>query len=121
MTIRIAHITIDCVNAVTLANFWAAALGVSVDPDDRDAGEFFQSIGETTDGWSGPILMFLKVPETKAVKNRVHLDLHADDSEDEVARLLALGATHVNDKDEWGSQWTTLADPEGNEFCVAAG
>ena len=119
MTIRIAHITVDCVNAVTLANFWAAALGVTVDPDDRGAGEFFQSIGQTIESWTGPILMFLKVPEAKTVKNRVHLDLHGDDRAAEVERLLALGATRVQDKDEWGSRWTTLADPEGNEFCVA--
>ncbi len=64
--------------------------------------------------------MFLKVPEGKTVKNRVHLDLHADDPEAEVTRLLGLGASHVHEKKEWGSQWTTLADPEGNEFCVAA-
>jgi predicted enzyme related to lactoylglutathione lyase len=49
----------------------------------------------------------------------VHLDLGADDRAAEVERLLALGATHVHDKDEYGVRWTTLADPEGNEFCVA--
>ena len=65
-------------------------------------------------------MMFIGVPEAKEVKNRVHLDLHADDRAAEVERLIALGATHVHDKDEWGISWTTLADPEGNEFCVAA-
>ena len=63
-------------------------------------------------------MMFIAVPEAKSVKNRVHLDLDADDREAEVRRLIELGATHIHDKDEWGISWTTLADPEGNEFCV---
>jgi predicted enzyme related to lactoylglutathione lyase len=60
------------------------------------------------------------VPKGKEVKNRVHLDLQADDRAAEVERLVSLGATVVHDKDEWDVKWTTLADPEGNEFCVAA-
>ncbi len=117
---RIAHITIDCDDARPLAAFWAEALRVKVDPDVRDAGEFFQSIGMTTPDWQGPVLMFLKVPEPKSGKNRLHLDLHTDDPVGEVQRLLGLGATHIHDKAEWGSEWSTLADPEGNEFCVAS-
>ena len=60
------------------------------------------------------------MPKGKEVKNRVHLDLQADDRAAEVERLVSLGATVVHDKDAWDVQWTTLADPEGNEFCVAA-
>ena len=67
----------------------------------------------------GPVMMFIQVPEAKAAKNRMHLDLSADDRDAEVERLVALGATRIHDKDEWGIQWTTLADPEGNEFCIA--
>jgi predicted enzyme related to lactoylglutathione lyase len=52
-------------------------------------------------------------------KNRVHLVLHADDRAAEVERLVSLGATIVHDKDEWNVRWTTLTDPQGNEFCVA--
>jgi len=59
------------------------------------------------------------VPEPKAAKNRMHVDLAAPDREAEVARLVALGATRVADMDEWGYQSTVLHDPEGNEFCVA--
>lgn len=49
----------------------------------------------------------------------MHIDLTADDRNAEVARLIDLGATHVDDKDEWGVQWSTMQDPEGNEFCIA--
>ena len=59
-------------------------------------------------------LVFVRVPEEKAVKNRVHLDLGADDREAEVQRLLALGARRVADH----GSWTVMQDPEGNEFCV---
>lgn len=66
------------------------------------------------------MMMFIQVPEEKSVKNRVHLD-NTDDREAEVARLISLGAAHIHDKTEWGMTWTTLADPEGNEFCVGSG
>jgi len=60
------------------------------------------------------------VPEGKMAKNRVHLDLAAEDRVAEVDRLVGLGATLVHEKEEWGVHWSTLQDPEGNEFCVAA-
>ena len=63
--------------------------------------------------------MFVKVPEPKIAKNRIHLDLMAPDPEAEVDRLVKLGATWVADLDEYGHTWTVMADPEGNEFCVA--
>ncbi|AKK07805.1 hypothetical protein CTEST_01730 [Corynebacterium testudinoris] len=66
--------------------------------------------------------VFVPVPEPKAVKNRLHLDLAAHVSQDreaEIDRLLRLGATRVNvGQDEEAVTWTVLADPEGNEFCV---
>ena len=67
-----------------------------------------------------PTMMFIGVPEPRTVKNRVHLDLVTSDREAEVERLVGLGATRLADHDEWGHVWTTLADPAGNEFCVAA-
>ena len=63
--------------------------------------------------------MFAKVPEGKAAKNRMHVDMAAADQEAEVARLVELGATRVADMNEWGYEWTVMQDPEGNEFCVA--
>jgi len=71
------------------------------------------------DGSIGPRLMFLQVPEPKVSKNRVHLDLGAADLEVEVARVLALGAGLVGHRKEYGITWSTLTDPEGNEFCIA--
>ncbi len=68
----------------------------------------------------GPLLYFNQVPEAKTVKNRIHLCLRPTSSrEEEVERLLALGATLVTDhRKPDGAGWAVLADPEGNEFCV---
>jgi hypothetical protein len=117
MPTSIAAITFDCRNAGALATFWAAAL--QRDADDNQAGEFFASIGRANPQPGEPVLMFIQVPEDKSVKNRVHLDLDTDDRVATVGRLLELGASHVHDNDEGGVNWTTLLDPEGNEFCVA--
>ncbi len=65
-----------------------------------------------------PRLFFQRVPEAKVVKNRVHLDLSADDPNAEIDRLVSLGATVLNRHDEGEHRWVTLADPEGNELCV---
>ena len=120
MTIDVAAITFDCADAGKVAAFWSAALDRPLDPSEPGSSEFFASIGrQGAAAGSGPALMFIQVPEGKTVKNRVHLDLVADDLGAEVERLVALGATHVHDKEEWRVTWTTLTDPEGNEFCVA--
>jgi predicted enzyme related to lactoylglutathione lyase len=63
--------------------------------------------------------LFNQVPESKTAKNRMHVDLVADDREAEVDRLVGLGAKRLADQAEFGLRWTVLADPEGNEFCVA--
>ncbi len=116
MALRIEHITFDCVDPQQLASFWASALGRRVDDG---ASPFFASIGKATaDG--GVAMLFLAVPEAKSSKNRVHLDTHGDDRETEVLRLVSLGASRVAEKDEWGTRWTVMLDPEGNEFCVAS-
>jgi hypothetical protein len=114
MTLQLGNITVDCDDTLRVAAFWSAALDRPIDDEPSDG---FASIGRedrSQTGW-----FFIKVPEGKAVKNRVHVDLHADDREAEVARLIGLGAKRQADHDEWGTRWTTLADPEGNEFCVA--
>lgn len=110
MTLNVTTVTIDCRNALDVARFWSAALDR---PLDDDASEDFASLAGT------PGMAFMRVPEGKAVKNRVHVDLQAADREKEVKRLVKLGATRLADLDEDGSRWTTLADVEGNEFCVA--
>ena len=118
MTISVGIMTLDCNDVSTVAEFWSAALGVAIDPG---ASPYMASINR--EGPALPRFMFLKVPEAKTAKNRLHLDLLVDGSvprEVEVARLVDLGATHVADKDEWGHSWAVLTDPEGNEFCVAS-
>lgn len=114
MTATLACITFDCADALATATFWAAALGRDLDPD---ASADFASIGMR--GVDGPAWLFARVPEGKAAKNRVHVDLRAPDRDAEVARLVGLGATHVRDVEEWGFAWTVLTDAEGNEFCLA--
>ena len=72
------------------------------------------------DGSAGPVWMFHRVPEAKETKNRVHIDFIAAEWQEEVQRVLGLGASHLADVDEGGYQWATLADPEGNEFDIVA-
>jgi predicted enzyme related to lactoylglutathione lyase len=68
-----------------------------------------------------PALAFQQVPDPTPGRNRVHLDFGAEDREVTVARVLELGGSRVEDHEIMGFHWTVLADPEGNEFCVAPG
>ncbi len=113
MTITIANVTFDCDDTLAVARFWSEATGRPLDPE---PSEHFASItgADGAPGW-----FFTKVPEAKAAKNRVHLDLSSADRDADVDRLVGLGATRLADHDEWGHRWTVLQDPEGNEFCVA--
>jgi predicted enzyme related to lactoylglutathione lyase len=114
MTSRIAVLTIDAMSPATVAAFWAAALGWQV----IEESEGGVSIGPSDGAW--PTIDIISVPEGKTVKNRLHLDLRADGSsmQDEVARLVKLGARVVDVGQPPDATWTVLADPEGNEFCV---
>jgi len=119
MTIHVAAVTFDCSNALALAEFWSAVLDRPLDTNGPEPSPFFARLVPGEGDHAGPSMMFIQVPEPKAAKNRTHLDLGTDNREAEVKRLLDLGASRIHDKDEWGVQWTTLADPEGNEFCIA--
>ncbi|MEU6880677.1 VOC family protein [Streptomyces sp. NPDC046712] len=115
MASLVRHVTIDCADAYTLATFWAAVLDSKVSDEDRPGDD--EALVET----AGASLLFIRVPEKKSVKNRVHLDIQPQDRtrDEEVERLLALGATLTGDhRNADGTGWATLADPEGNEFCV---
>jgi hypothetical protein len=113
MTSLVRHVTVDSLDAYRLASFWSEVLGQPVHEDDHP--------GDPEALIEGAGLLFVTVPEAKAVKNRVHFDLQPQDRsrDEEVERLLALGATLVDDRrNEDGTGWVVLADLEGNEFCV---
>ena len=99
------------------AAFWRDALGWRVTYDHDDEVVLEPPEGSPQDGVS-PDLLFLRVPEAKTVKNRLHLDLRPDDQEAEVQRLLALGATLADVGQPADASFTVMRDPEGNELCV---
>ncbi|RNL79441.1 VOC family protein [Nocardioides marmorisolisilvae] len=109
-------LVLDCADPERLAEFWAPALGY------RHAGTFdaFGVLLPPEDG--GPKLLLQRVEEPKVGKNRMHLDLHAEDLSAEVARLVALGATRLDEEPQnmFGTTWFRMSDPEGNEFCVCS-
>lgn len=114
MALTLEMITTDTTDPEPLAAWWAEQTGAEV--------------AEMNDGWfvivSGGALRvwmaFQKVEQVTPGKNRIHLDLSAPDLDAEVERLLAAGARLVGRRGEEPSRWVTLADPQGNEFCVAA-
>lgn len=114
------YTTFDCADPRGLATFWATALSYEIYAPNEANGEV--ELRDPTG--EGPRLGFMKVPESKAVKNRVHLDLLPDTTlEAEVERLTAAGATLVEtlrDPETFVDpmHWAVLQDPEGNEFCV---
>ena len=117
MTNRLFAVTFDCADAAELGAFWARALGQEQDPG---AGKAFASIGLGASGRTGPAWCFAQVPEGKSAKNRMHPDLMTTDLEAEVERLTGLGASRKEDIEMGSMRWTTLLDPEGNEFDVIA-
>jgi predicted enzyme related to lactoylglutathione lyase len=114
MTLTLGMITMDTTDAMSLAAWWAEQTGATV--------------GETNDGYyvlvSGgglpALLAFQKVDDPTPGKNRIHLDLTAADLDAEVDRLVSAGATLVERRGDESFRWVTLADPDGNQFCVAA-
>src|SRR5581483_7904932 len=120
MSASLVAVIVDCHDPLRVAGFWAEALGYEV--SQRNPDEF-----RVWDPASGdPSLYFMKVPEPKAGKNRLHLDVLTDGPmEAEVARLAAAGAEVVEARQDPPSldnpdTWTVMRDPEGNEFCVTS-
>ena len=118
MVSRIRQITFDCRDPYALAQFWKLVTGFDENPE-------FPNSPDEEENYIGPVedapgLLFIRVPEPKTVKNRVHLDLGPDTTRDEeVERLIGIGATLVADhRTDDGKGWVVLADPEGNEFCI---
>ena len=117
MTSSVRHTTVDAADPYTLAMFWAQVVGGRVTDEDEPGDD--DALVES----DGPPLLFVRVPDAKTVKNRVHLDLEPRGSRaEEVRRLSELGASVVDDRVRPdGSGWVVMADPEGNEFCVERG
>ena len=133
---RTLQVAIDCADPAALSRFWAEALGYVLNPppEGHDSWEsFLTAIGVPESEWNsasalidpdgtGPRIYFQRVPEEKAGKNRLHLDVRVPGGREaissEVERLHALGASVVGPKEERGEYWVVLRDPEGNEFCL---
>jgi hypothetical protein len=121
MTARVSHTTIDCHDAYTLSTWWKGVLDYVDLADDPNLPGHEECLILSRDG--SHRLLFIEVPDEKVVKNRLHLDLEPAEGtrDDELARLLAHGATQVADlrgRFGPGTGWVVLADPEGNEFCI---
>jgi catechol 2,3-dioxygenase-like lactoylglutathione lyase family enzyme len=117
MDIRIQNVSVDSRDPKQIASFWEGALGWRRTFEDDDEVCLEPPEGSPEEG-AAPDIVFLKVPEDKAAKNRLHLDLRPKDQAAEVARLEALGARRVDIGQGAESTWVVLADPDGNEFCV---
>ncbi len=119
MVSLLSHLTVDARDAYAQSVWWSQVLGYAEDPEDPNEPGHEECMIFSADGVNR--LLFIEVPDAKQVKNRLHLDLRpADGSRDEeLARLLGLGATAVDDRRlPDGRGWVVLADPEGNEFCI---
>ena len=125
---RLRSIVVDCAHPARLARFWAEILGYRVRSYDEAALAKLRAAGieDVEDDPSvvidppgdGATIWFVKVPEGKVVKNRVHLDVNLR-SADELDRLVQLGARVLRPLGVVPEdRWTILADPEGNEFCA---
>jgi predicted enzyme related to lactoylglutathione lyase len=117
MTSSIRWISIDSADPYPLSRFYAAVTGWQPDPED-EPGHDECAVLPPSPGHPG--LLFTRVPEPKAGKNRLHLDLQPLDRsrDEEVERVVALGATVLADRRGGGLGWVVLTDPEGNEFCM---
>ena len=126
MTSKFTELAIDCADPGGLARFWCSVLDYEVQDEDDGLvtiGSPLMTKGTNQRGPVPPALTFAHVPEGKTVKNRLHLDVSPADrgQDEEVRRLLGLGARHADVGQTGEESWVTLADPEGNEFDILAG
>jgi len=111
-------VVLDTVDPRGITQFWREALGYR---EAADLGTFVVLAPERGD--DGPVVILQEVPEDRAGKNRMHVDLHPPDADQHVARLESLGARRIGEpvtelEDTLGVRWQRMADPQGNEFCV---
>jgi hypothetical protein len=109
---RWENLVVDALDPARLARWWAEALGYQITYERPDEVEIRRTPDEL------PGLIFVPVPDAKAGKNRLHVDLRPADQEAEVERLVNMGARHVDVGQGVKAGWVVLADPEGNEFCI---
>ncbi len=122
MASRFTELVIDCHQPRALAAFWCAVLDYQVIDDKDDEVEIAgwqPTVDAVRRAVTAPTVLFVRVPESKTLKNRLHIDVSPFDRghDEEVERVLALGARRV-DIGQGEQRWVVLADPEGNEFCV---
>lgn len=117
MTVRWQCICVDSTDPGRIAPFWEQTLGWRRTYDTAEEIVLEPPAGSAEENVC-PDILFLRVPEDKTVKNRLHIDLRPDDQAAEVARIEALGATRVSVGQGDEVTWVVLADPDGNEFCV---
>ena len=110
-------VVLDCLDPDVLVPFWEAALGYHL----AEQADGYRILVPLEDQPPGPVLILQPVPEPKVVKDRMHLDVHADDPAGHVLLLESLGARRVGTPiAAYGVEWQTMHDPEGHEFCVVA-
>jgi predicted enzyme related to lactoylglutathione lyase len=113
---RWGWLQVDCAEPSRLATFWSAVLGVDVG---EGFGDPVHYLGLEPVLPGGPVLSFQRVPEPRAAKNRLHLDIEVEDVDAATESVISLGgARHGEDFEEHGFRWRVMADPEGNEFCL---
>lgn len=117
MSSSIRWISIDCADPYPLSRFYGAVTGWETHPEDEPGHD---ECAVLPPGPGHPGLLFTRVPEPRVGKNRLHLDLQPEDRtrDEEVERVVALGATVVDDRRGRGQGWVVLTDPEGNVFCM---
>ncbi len=111
--VRNFGITIDVNDLELEAAFWRALIGE--EPGPIRSGGGWLTVGDLGDG---AMLVLPKVPEPKTVKDRIHLDFRVEDVNEAIARITALGGSQISEPRVGGG--VTMADPEGNEFCIGA-
>jgi glyoxalase superfamily protein len=115
--IRIQCVVVDADDCGKLARFWSQALGWRITLEEEDESAIEPPEGSPAVDVA-PDILFVKVPDRKTVKNRLHFDLRPKDQAAEVQRLIDLGAQRTDIGQSDTVTWVVMADPEGNEFCV---
>ncbi len=113
MSSFIFNVTFDAADPRRLAAFWSEVTGYTTVAERDD----FVAL-QAPDKRGVRRILFFQVPEPKVAKSRMHVDLASRDPAVEVARLVALGAKKIEERQGNGTSWTVMLDPEGNEFCV---